>query len=58
MDNKLVGFIFEHEDDDYSLVSIELSENDRNTIETILSNYTNSGCSVRGDSGLQLKEIV
>lgn len=46
--NELIGFIFEHGEDDKSIYIVELSEEDRNTIETILLKYETKGFSVRG----------
>ena len=44
----LVGFIFEHKNDDLSLWLVDLCEEDQKTIEEILTKYDTSGVSVRG----------
>ena len=45
---ELIGFIYEHGNDDKSIHIVELSEEDRNTIEKILLKYEAEGSSVRG----------
>lgn len=46
--NKLIGFIYEHGDDDKSIHIVELNEEDRNALEAILLKYEAEGFSVRG----------
>ena len=45
---ELIGFIYEHGNDDKSIHIVELSEEDRKTIEEILLKYETEGFSVRG----------
>lgn len=54
----LVGFIFQHGKDDYTLWSVDLPEHEREIIENILVKYDTRGFSVRGNSELQLKEVL
>lgn len=46
---RIYGIIYEHGDDDYGLwEGFNLSEEDTNAIQQILSKYDTEGCSVRG----------
>ena len=48
MINELIGFVFKHDDKDYSLwLTDAISETDRNKIAEILEKYDTTGCSVR-----------
>jgi len=58
MDNILIGFIFKNGENDFSLINPDLPDEDRVAIEAILNKHINSGCSVRGNANLQIKEVV
>ena len=45
--NTLCGFLFYHADDDFSLWRVDLSDEDRQTIEDILLKYDDKGVSER-----------
>lgn len=54
----LRGFIYQHNHNDWSLWVAELSDEDRDTIEAILSKYRTEGCSARGDIYTSISDII
>ena len=45
---ELVGFIYRHKEDDYSIHLVEVEETDQEVILGVLSDYDTKGFSVRG----------
>ena len=54
---ELVGFVHRYGTDDYSICAVELSDADRDAINSILKKYQNDGVSVRGNSQITLSEV-
>lgn len=54
----LRGFIYQHDHNDWSLWVAELSDEDRDMIEAILSKYRTEGCSARGDIYTSIVDII
>lgn len=52
----LVGFIHQYGEDDFSIWNVQLSEEDKKSIETILEKYQDQGFSVRGNSQIKIEE--
>lgn len=52
----LVGFVFQHGNNDFELWQVQLSEEDENAIMDILMKYDTCGCSVRGDRDMRISE--
>ena len=53
---ELVGFVHRYGTDDYSIWAVELSDADRDAINSILEKYQNDGVSIRGNSQMTLSE--
>ena len=51
---ELIGFIWQHGDDDYSIWTVGLSDEDMKAVLEILERYETNGYSVRGDSTLTI----
>ena len=54
--DKLIGFIWQHGDDDYSTWKVELSDEDMAAVMDVLVRYETEGYSVRGDGALTVSE--
>lgn len=54
----LVGFIHQYGENDFSIWGVQLSEEDKNAISSILEKYQTSGISVRGSAQMTLEEIL
>jgi hypothetical protein len=55
---KLVGFIHQYGDNDFSLWGVQLTEEDEMAIEEILDKYRDRGISVRGDAEISVNEVL
>ena len=53
---KLVGFIHQCGANDFSIWNVQLSDEDRKSIEAILAKYETEGFSIRGNSQVKLEE--
>ena len=53
---KLVGFVHQYGEDDFSMWNVQLSEEDEEAIHKILAKYEANGYSIRGNSQMKLKE--
>lgn len=56
-ENELCGFVYKHGKDDLSAWSVDLSKEDRETIEKILAKYDTEGCSVRNVYDSKFNEV-
>lgn len=53
---ELIGFVFQHGHDDYSIWTVTLSDEDMREVLAILEKYEARGCSVRGDGTLAIND--
>lgn len=53
---KLVGFIHRYGANDFSIWNVQLSDEDKESIEAILAKYETEGFSVRGSLQVKLEE--
>lgn len=53
---KLVGFIHRYGANDFSIWNVQLSDEDKESIEAILAKYETEGFSVRGNLQVKLEE--
>lgn len=56
MNEKIIGFIYKHDHNDYEIIGVELSKEDEETIEKILYKYEFSAWATRGDKNLSLAD--
>lgn len=56
--NQLIGVIYRHENDDFSIWLPELSEVENKEINVFLEKFTNSGCSIRGTKRDIIDEVA
>ena len=53
----LCGFVYQHDEKDFSAWQVELSKEDREKIEKILAKYETEGCSVRNVYDSKFNEV-
>ena len=56
-DIKLIGFIHQYGEDDFSIWTLELDKEDEDAIMAILDKYEDCGCSIRGNGKMTITEV-
>lgn len=56
--NQIVGVVYRHGNDDFSVWLPELSAEENKEINVLLEKFTNSGCSIRGTKRDVIDEVT